>query len=252
MQLAAAVRLTRTRGRIAEFDSKIKHDAGDVDHAIATGHRQTHTFIVGVAASRLRRRQPCNEAMTVLTVACLALQATNTAGRSPQEPTAVLLAKLPELATREWATRKVRIAKEAEVLSKRREAQLSMQQKAVVARIEEKISDSDFEGLKRSVAEETFKIEAQIAELDREKSTFEELTKQANAQVLNLAQSWIRAGPREKQELQWALFPEGISYDPQKRFFAPANVSLVQLLNELLTPSVKMASPTGFEPVLPP
>jgi site-specific DNA recombinase len=83
------------------------------------------------------------------------------------EPTAVLLAKLPELATREWASRKVRIAKEAEVLSKRKEAQLFMQQKAVVARIEDKISESDFEGLKRSVAEETFKIEAQIAELDR-------------------------------------------------------------------------------------
>src|SRR5882724_1897305 len=107
------------------------------------------------------------------------------------EPTAILLAKLPELATREWATRKVRIAKEAEVLSKRLEAQRSMQQKAVVARIEDKISDSDLEGLKRSVAEETFNIEAQIAELDREKSTFDELTKQANAQVLSLAQAWI-------------------------------------------------------------
>ena len=42
-----------------------------------------------------------------------------------------------------------------------------MQQRAVVARIEDKISDSDFEGLKRSVAEETFKIEAQIAALDK-------------------------------------------------------------------------------------
>ena len=74
------------------------------------------------------------------------------------EPTAALLAKLPELAARQWATRKLRSAKEAEVLSKRREAQRSMQQKAVVARIEDKISDTDFEGLKRSLEEETFKI----------------------------------------------------------------------------------------------
>jgi len=162
------------------------------------------------------------------------------------EPTAILLAKLPELATREWATRKVRIAKEAEVLSKRLEAQRSMQQKAVVARIEDKISDSDLEGLKRSVAEETFNIEAQIAELDREKSTFDELTKQANAQVLSLAQAWIKAGTREKQELQWALFPQGISYDLQKRFFAPANVSLVQLLNELFDSLSQDGVPDGI------
>jgi site-specific DNA recombinase len=162
------------------------------------------------------------------------------------EPTALLLAKLPELAAREWATRKVRIAKEAEVLSKRLDAQRSMQQRAVVARIDDKISDSDFEGLKRSVAEETFRIEAQIAELDREKSTFEELTKQANAQVLNLAKAWKEAGPRERQELQRALFPEGISYDPEKRFFAPANVSLVQLLNDLFDSFSNVGVPDGI------
>ena len=149
------------------------------------------------------------------------------------EPTAVLLAKLPELAAREWATRKVLIAKDAEVLSRRLAEQKALQQRAVVARIDNKITDTDFDQLKRSVAEEVFKIESQITALDQEKSTFEELTQQANVQVLNLAEAWKKAGPREKQEIQWALFPQGLSYCPEKHFFAPANLSLTQLLNEL-------------------
>ena len=64
--------------------------------------------------------------------------------------------------------------------------------------------------------------------------------------MLNLTQAWFKAGPREKQELQWALFPQGISYDPQKRFFAPANVSLMQLLNELFDSLSQDGVPDGI------
>jgi site-specific DNA recombinase len=162
------------------------------------------------------------------------------------EPTAALLAKLPELAAREWATRKVQIAKDAEVLTRKLATQRALQQRAVVARIEDKISATEFDELKRNVAEESFKIEAQIAALDQEKSTFETLTQQVNNQVLNLAEAWRNAGPREKQELQWALFPEGISYCPESRYFAPANVSLAQLLNEFFDTLSQDGVPDGI------
>src|SRR5579871_2820492 len=45
------------------------------------------------------------------------------------KPMADILAKLPEIATREWEERKARIAKDAETLSKRRGDQLTMNQK---------------------------------------------------------------------------------------------------------------------------
>jgi len=47
--------------------------------------------------------------------------------------------------------------------------QRALQQRAVVARKDDKIFDTDFDQLKRSVAEETFKIEAQITALDQGK-----------------------------------------------------------------------------------
>jgi len=38
---------------------------------------------------------------------------------------------------------------------------------------------------------------------------------------------------RQKQELQWALFPEGLTYSREKRFFESANVSLFKELEAL-------------------
>ena len=168
------------------------------------------------------------------------------------EPTALLLAKLPGLAAREWATRKVRIAKEAEVLSKRLDAQRSMQQRAVVARIDDKISDSDFEGLKRSMAEETFRIEAQIAELDREKSTFEELTKQANAQVSTLRRLGRRLAPGRGRNFSGHSSQKAFRTIPKRGSLHQRMSLWFNYLTTFLTPSVTLASPTGFEPVLPP
>ena len=64
---------------------------------------------------------------------------------------------------------KCKIAKDAEILSRRLADQRALQQRAVVARKDDKIFDTDFDQLKRSVAEETFKIEAQITALDQGK-----------------------------------------------------------------------------------
>ena len=38
---------------------------------------------------------------------------------------------------------------------------------------------------------------------------------------------------KQKQELQWALFPEGLTYSRENRFFEPANVSLMQNVETL-------------------
>jgi hypothetical protein len=54
----------------------------------------------------------------------------------------------------------------------------------------------------------------------------EDLFRQSNEQVLNFVEAWRKAAIKQKQELQWALFPEGRTYSRGRRFFEPANVSL--------------------------
>jgi hypothetical protein len=65
------------------------------------------------------------------------------------QPTAELLAQLPELAAREWETRKGRIAKEAEALSKRLTTQRTLTQKIVMAKLNGELSGDDFEVVKK-------------------------------------------------------------------------------------------------------
>ncbi|HEY4385677.1 MAG TPA: recombinase family protein, partial [Ktedonobacteraceae bacterium] len=78
------------------------------------------------------------------------------------EPTARFLATLPDIARREWATRKVQIAKDAETLSKRMAGQKTLNQKAIVAKLNGQMTEEDFQVVKQSVAEEISKIEFEI------------------------------------------------------------------------------------------
>jgi len=50
---------------------------------------------------------------------------------------------------------------------------------------------------------------------------------------VNLAETWGKAGVNEKQELQLAVFPEGLMWSPEVAFFEPGNTSLMQAVQEL-------------------
>jgi site-specific DNA recombinase len=162
------------------------------------------------------------------------------------EPTAQYLAQLPDIARREWTLRKGQIAKDAETLSKRLSDQRTLNQKAVIAKLNGQMSEEDFQAVKQSVTEEISKIETEIKALDSEKSSMEDLMRQTDTQVLNFVEAWRKAGIKQKQELQWALFPDGLTYSHKKRFFEPANVSSMQALNELFDRENNIGVPDGI------
>jgi len=82
------------------------------------------------------------------------------------KPTAALLAELPERAASAWQERKAGIAKEAEALTKRLADQRTLNQKAITAKLNGQLSDEDFDTMKKSIQEETFRIECAINTLD--------------------------------------------------------------------------------------
>ena len=153
---------------------------------------------------------------------------------SRMQPTAELLAQLPDLAAREWETRKGRIAKEAEALSKRLTTQRTLNQKIVVAKLNGELPADDFELVKKSIIEETFLIESQISALDAERSTMEDLVQQAKMQIVDLASTWQNSNVNQRQELTYALFPEGLLYSPERLFFEPRNTLITEMLYRFL------------------
>lgn len=162
------------------------------------------------------------------------------------QPTAKLLAELPERAANQWRERKVRIAKEAETLSKRLADQRTLNQKAITAKLNGKLSDDDFDSLKKSVQEEIFRIEGEITTLDSERSTMEELIAQAKVQAFDLKDTWDVGNVNQRQELARAFFPDGLSFSHELAFFEPSNTVIQQMATRFLDSLSNVGVPDGI------
>jgi len=75
-------------------------------------------------------------------------------------------------------------------------------------------------------ARRLFKIDNQISALDSERSAMQDLMRQANLQVLDLATAWQNGTVNQKQELAKGLFPDGLAFSDEKKFFEPANTEI--------------------------
>jgi hypothetical protein len=150
------------------------------------------------------------------------------------QPEAHLLASLPTLAARSWEQRKERIATDAKQLSRRLQDQTTLNERTIKAKLMGELSEDDFKVMKASTTAETQRIEAQIAALDAESSSMTALMKQTDETVINFRKSWESAVPTRRREIQTALFPEGLAYDPESFLFCPQNASLMTFLSDIL------------------
>jgi len=162
------------------------------------------------------------------------------------EPVGEFLAQLPVLAARSWETRKTRIASDAKALSMRLSDQRNLNQKIIVAKLSGELSAEDFEVVKRSTSEEIAHIEEQIKALDSERSSMEDLMKQTESRVINFAESWKSTNINGKHEIQYALFPEGLAYSHEKRYFEPSNHSLMQAFRDWYNSLSLVGVPDGI------
>jgi len=158
------------------------------------------------------------------------------------QPQAYLLARLPSIAARSWSDRKERIAADSKALTRLLDDQRTLHQKAIKAKLLGELSEEDFKAVKASIESETVRLENQVKALDTEVCTMEELVKQTDAEVIKFGESWKAAPARRKREIQSALFPEGLAFDPKMFWFCTANPSLVQsfrnMLDDLFTDGV--------------
>ena len=162
------------------------------------------------------------------------------------KPTAHLLSKIPELAARSWEDRKSRIAADAKVLSNRLTAQNTLNQRAIVAKLDGSLSEDDFQVMKKSVSEEIARIESDIKALDSERSSMEDLISQTQNRVIDFGESWRKANAHGKHEIQFALYPEGLTYSHERSFFEPSNISLLVALQKALASLEQLGVPDGI------
>jgi len=74
----------------------------------------------------------------------------------------------------------------------------------------------------------------------------------ANALLLDVASAWQRARGEDGVRVQNLLFHDGLRYSAELENFKHLNPCLFGAMEEMSGKNWWLASPTGFEPVLPP
>jgi hypothetical protein len=123
-----------------------------------------------------------------------------------------------------------------------------LNQKLITARLNQEISQEDFQMMKGNIAAETEKIKEQISALDSERSTMEDLMQQAKIQMIDLVAAWKNADVNQKQELAKGLFPDGLVFSHERKFFELRNVAINEMASrflEILDADVTPISPIG-------
>lgn len=165
---------------------------------------------------------------------------------SRMNPTAELLAQLPELAANQWQERKTRIATDARTLNNRLADQRTLNQKAIMAKLNDKMSAEDFDTVKATITEEVHRIESEISALDSERDTMEDFIKQAQVQAVDILGAWQKGSLNQRQELARAFFPEGLVFSHELGFFEPANVVIQQMVWRFMEDLSLIGVPDGI------
>lgn len=162
------------------------------------------------------------------------------------QPSAKLLAELPQRAAAQWQERKNRIAESARSLSGRLADQTALNRKAIMAKLDGSLTEHEFDTVKEPIAEEIARIEAEIKALDSESSTLEELMRQTQAQAVDLVLTWNTSNVNQRHELALALFPEGLSFSRERLFFEPRNLTLNQMVWRFVEELGNVGVPNGI------
>jgi hypothetical protein len=116
--------------------------------------------------------------------------------------------------------------------------------------------DHCFEVIRKAREEEErrerLRIESEIKSLDSERSTMEDLMLQAQAQTVDLVRAWQKGDVNQRHELANAFFLKVSRSAINGSSLNRVIPLLLRCLGGFWKTSVTLASPTGFEPVLPP
>ncbi len=139
------------------------------------------------------------------------------------QPTAELIAKLPDIAESNWKVRSKRVQDEQRALQNRLNENKALNLSAIEAVIRGALSGDGLAKFKEANDRHISDVEAQLKTLQSECVTMEQLIADARRSIVNLAKAWMDADLARRQQIQTALFPDGLAFSPDSLFFEPRN-----------------------------
>jgi hypothetical protein len=126
--------------------------------------------------------------------------------------------------------------------------QQELQEKLIAAYLKgDKAIMPVFERMSLKFEEDIAALENQIAEVDVEKATFEQLLEFSKAMLVDIPTAWAMASLDQKQRVQNVLFPNGLKYHPETGILNSDNDCLFSQLEAFLGGKMNMVRPRRFE-----
>ena len=115
-----------------------------------------------------------------------------------------------------------------------------------------RISNATYTEANEEFEREIAGTEKELLAITPRQSTQDAFVRFAKIHLMDVAEAWQLATPEQRGRVQNLLFDGGLAYSSKAGILNHSNSSLFSTLEAVNHPNVLLASPTGFEPVLPP
>jgi hypothetical protein len=163
-----------------------------------------------------------------------------------------IISIFPRVAAKVWADSQGDWERTSKRLTGRLEDQKRLKGELLKAKLRGEVSQADYEEANAAFSAEIANITEQLQASTTDGATMEAFIQFAELTLLDIAGTWQKASPENRQRVQNLLFEDGLHYSKKSGILNRSNTSLFSVLESIKSENDLLASPTGFEPVLSP
>ena len=180
------------------------------------------------------------------------LEATFVAQLRLLKPDENTIADFPGIAEQVWIEMQGNAEARAKEIRSQLEEQKQLKSELLKAKLRQEIKQADYEATNQEFDSEIAGLEEELQATDTGRASLDGFLKFAQIMLLDVSAAWQQANPDEKVGVQNLLFQDGLYYSQESEKFEHPNACLFNSMAEMKVKNWWLASPTGFEPVLPP
>jgi hypothetical protein len=160
--------------------------------------------------------------------------------------------EFPKIAAEVWESGNIENQQRAKKLQGELERVGTLKKKLLSLYVEGKVEEADYQSANTGYAKQIGDLERQLLDATNYAASTAAFVRFAELQLSDLSSLRKMADDGQRRRVQTILFRGGVSYSQKTNSLNPGNPALFNVLRSLSDERVALASPTGFEPVLPP
>ena len=170
----------------------------------------------------------------------------------PHQPNEDIVAAFPKIAEQAWTQRQGDVETTTQKINSRLDHQKQLKSELLRAKLRGEVNQADYAQANAEFDTEIAALHEQLEITRSSRLNLEAFLRFTKVALLDVAGAWQWADAEQKVRVQNLLFGDGLRYSQESANFEHPNTCLFRTMEEMSSVNGWLASPTGFEPVLPP